>query len=120
MWHSDLIAYLIAAHHGKVRLSLRSMPNESGDPQDSDRKFARGIWEGDSLPAFPIGNGDVTEAVSMSLDLMLLGNTADRPSWLTRCMKLRDAWGPFRLAYFETLVRIADWRGSDRESGHES
>ncbi len=26
---ADLIAYLIAAHHGKVRMSIRSMPNEA-------------------------------------------------------------------------------------------
>lgn len=39
---SDLIAYLIAAHHGKVRMSLRSMPNENRPPE-TGRLFARGI-----------------------------------------------------------------------------
>jgi len=27
--HSDLAAYLVAAHHGKVRLSIRSLPTKS-------------------------------------------------------------------------------------------
>src|SRR6266446_2227889 len=41
----DLVAYLIAAHHGKVRLSIRSLPNEIGNPQKPDALFARGIWQ---------------------------------------------------------------------------
>jgi len=37
-----------------------------------------------------------------------------RPSWLARTLALRDDedHGPFKLAYLETLVRVADWRGS--------
>lgn len=38
---ADLIAYLIAAHHGKVRMSLRALPQESEAP--NGRLFARGI-----------------------------------------------------------------------------
>ncbi|MCB1077800.1 MAG: CRISPR-associated helicase Cas3', partial [Verrucomicrobiae bacterium] len=30
--HADLIAYVIAAHHGKVRLSIRSLPEEQPPP----------------------------------------------------------------------------------------
>jgi CRISPR-associated endonuclease/helicase Cas3 len=38
-------------------------------------------------------------------------------SWLERTLRLRDdpALGPFRLAYLETLVRVADWRASEEE-----
>lgn len=44
---ADLIAYIIAAHHGKVRMSLRAMPTE--EPAPEGRRFARGVWEGDVL-----------------------------------------------------------------------
>src|SRR5580693_4024533 len=30
---SDLIAYLIAAHHGKVRIGIRALPTEKGPPE---------------------------------------------------------------------------------------
>ena len=43
---ADLVAYLIAAHHGKVRMNLRALPHESG-PKDPDRKNA---WEGTDEP----------------------------------------------------------------------
>lgn len=111
--NADLIAYLIAAHHGKVRLSIRSMPNEQR-PTSPEQLFARGIWEGDYLPAVHIGNAeqDVSEEVSLSLECMRLGNSAKGRSWLSRCIALRDEYGPFRLAFLETLVRVADWRGS--------
>ena len=49
--HADLTAYLVAAHHGKVRMNLRALPRERA-PSDTDRageRFARGIWEGDEL-----------------------------------------------------------------------
>jgi len=109
----NLIAYLIAAHHGKVRLSIRSMPNEPR-PRDSSKKFARGIWEGDEMPTVDLGNGEWSSSFEVSLDLMSLGESEQGVSWLARTLALRDAdaHGPFRLAFLETLLRIADWRGS--------
>ncbi|QDV20613.1 CRISPR-associated nuclease/helicase Cas3 [Gimesia panareensis] len=121
---ADLVAYLIAAHHGKVRLSIRSMPNEV-KPSEADQLFGRGIWQHDELPHVEIGNelGEVSEALSLDLSLMQLGEYIDqqgqpRASWLTRALQLREAYGPFKLAYLETLVRVADWRGSN--SGRKS
>lgn len=110
----DLIAFLIAAHHGKVRASIRSLPNEVG-PSDSDRPFARGVCDGDILPTVDLGNGDIVPETRLSLDFMQLGESQHGPSWAARIVSLRDskAYGPFRLAYLETLVRIADWRGSN-------
>lgn len=109
----NLIAYLIAAHHGKVRLSIRSMPNEPR-PLDSSKKFARGIWEGDEMPNVDLSNGETSSSFEISLDLMSLGESGQGISWLARTLALRDAseHGPFRLAFLETLLRIADWRGS--------
>ena len=50
----DLVAYLAAAHHGKIRLSIRSLPIET-PPGNPDLRFARGIWEGDVLPQTELG-----------------------------------------------------------------
>lgn len=111
----DLVAYLIAAHHGKVRLSIRSLPNEKGDPQDSERLFARGIWQGDKLPAIQFDGFSVPET-TLDLSFMKLGEGPHGPSWLARAIALRDRLGPFRLAFLETLLRAADARATRNSS----
>jgi CRISPR-associated endonuclease/helicase Cas3 len=111
----DLIAYLIAAHHGKVRLSLRAMPEEKEPFPPYGPRFARGVWEGDELPEVEIAGRDTLPACRLRLDLMELGIGAMGPSWTARTQKLLDTYGPFRLAWMETLVRIADWRVSRAE-----
>jgi CRISPR-associated endonuclease/helicase Cas3 len=110
----DLIAYLAASHHGKVRLSIRSLPEEKR-PNDGQR-FARGIWDADLLPAVDLGE-TTAPAVSLSLELMELGLCEqppfeNQPSWAERMLRLRDRLGPFRLAFLETLLRCADERAS--------
>ncbi len=111
----DLVAYLVAAHHGKVRLSIRSLPNELRP--DGNRRFARGVWEGDTLRAVDLGDGVIAPAVRLSLEPMELGLCehppfAQQPSWAERVIRLRETLGPFRLAYLEALVRAADMRAS--------
>lgn len=110
----DLIAYLIAAHHGKVRLSIRSLPEENGDPQDAERPFARGIWQGDKLPFIQLGSLVVPETM-LDVSFMKMGEGLHGPSWLARTIALRDRIGPFRLAYLETLLRVADARASGKQ-----
>ncbi|MBA2435833.1 MAG: CRISPR-associated helicase Cas3' [Chthoniobacterales bacterium] len=112
----NLVAYLIAAHHGKVRLSLRSLPDER-TPTDF-RRFARGVWQGDELPAVDLGGGVIAPNILLSLEPMELGECeeepfAGEPSWIERVLRLRDSLGPFRLAYYESLLRAADERGSE-------
>lgn len=114
---SDLAVYLAACHHGKVRLSIRALPGES-KPQDDagkllDSKFARGIWDGDNLPAVELGDGVREAETLLDLEPMLMGASENGAlSWLERMIALRDELGVFRLAFLESLIRAADVRAS--------
>ncbi|HVC96111.1 MAG TPA: CRISPR-associated endonuclease Cas3'', partial [Pirellulales bacterium] len=111
----DLVAYLVAAHHGKVRLSIRSLPGEQRPPSINGEppRFARGVWEGDTLPRTDLGGGIWTSEIKLKLEPMVLGCGADGSrSWAARMLSLRDSFGLFRLAFLESLLRAADWRAS--------
>ena len=110
---SDLVAYLAASHHGKVRLSIRSMPDEFLPP-DKERRFARGIWDGEKIPTVDLGEGTTMPITQIDLSYMDLGDGSRGPSWLARMLALRDRddLGIFRLAYMEALVKSADERAS--------
>jgi len=110
----DLVAYLLATHHGKVRLSIRSLPRDER-PSEPDRLHARGVFDGDVLPECDLGHDQPFPETTLSLVPMRLGDTEGRPSWATRAMALRDRLGPFRLAFLEMLVRAADVRASMRK-----
>ena len=123
----DLTTFLIAAHHGKVRMSLRSQPGRDDRENDVEnhtreaagtrakdsRRIAFGVCDGDSIPAVDLGL-EQTREVQLDLSLMELGLGPAGPSWSERMRGLLMAHGPFRLAYWEALVRIADWRGTRR------
>ena len=115
---ADLVAYLIAAHHGKVRMNLRALPRESAtrDNARTGKLFARGIWEDDPLPSFDLGDGEQWDGGGLVLSVMELGwNEVTGESWTERTRDLLSKFGPFRLAWMETLLRIADWRASNKE-----
>ena len=112
---ADLIAYLILAHHGKVRTLLRSLPNETEPPDANTTLFARGVWQGDELPGFAIHDSETVTPMALRLDLMRLGRGSMGDSWTARTARLVKEHGPFRLAWLETLVRLADWRASRKE-----
>ncbi len=119
----DLVAYLIAAHHGKVRLSIRSLPGEE-PPADSppETRLARGILDGDEIPtqafvALSLEAPSHSRPLKLDLGLMEMGSDPARgPSWLARMLTLRDRLGLFPLAYLETLLRAADGRASAGEA----
>ncbi|RIV28096.1 CRISPR-associated helicase Cas3' [Alicyclobacillaceae bacterium I2511] len=115
----DLVAYLVASHHGKVRMSLRSFPGETVPPAvmgRSERLFARGVWEGDVLPPVTLGDGTQLPEQILRLNWMLLGRGVEGWSWLDRTTRLLATYGPFRLAWLETMLRVADWRASAQEA----
>ncbi len=109
--HPNLACYIVAAHHGKVRLSIRSLPTEK--PAPYGKRFARGVWEGDQMPAVKLGGNVVAPEITFSLASMELGLSKNgQPSWAERVLQLREDYGPFRLAYLEALLCAADRRAS--------
>ena len=125
----DLIAYLIAAHHGKLRMSAYTLAGENSDrlaDAESDDRFANpsgtlrrsilGIVDREEMPIVQLGE---TTVASFPLDLRNFAVGTDDDSgigsvWDDRVIGLIDdpMLGPFRLAYLELLVRLADWRAS--------
>lgn len=113
----DLVAYLVAAHHGKVRTSLRAWPEEPA-PDRSGARYARGVWEGDELLEVELPGGQRLPATTIGPELLSLVEIGTGPagaSWSERVERLIAAHGPFRLAFLEAVLRAADWRASAEE-----
>ena len=110
----DLVAYLAAAHHGKVRLTVRAMPDESSDDQNPPRIL--GVESDSTTVQFRLPDGRVVPPSVMRLDAFQLGSSAVGDSWQTRTQRLllREDLGPFRLGFLEAFVRAADARASAR------
>lgn len=91
-----LIPYLVACHHGKVRMTIQPRPTEQAPsdrsideskPKDNQpklksavsgpKRYALGVHEGDDLPEIDLGDGLVIAATKVSLACMELGGTAE-------------------------------------------
>jgi CRISPR-associated endonuclease/helicase Cas3 len=115
----NLLLYLVASHHGKVRVSLQAAPcdQEHSVAQAGDDLPIRGIREGDKIPPITLTLPDKTETTIPETTLTIapaaLG-LSERigVSWAERCGLLLAKHGPFTLAWFETLVRAADANAS--------
>lgn len=111
----DLLAYLVCAHHGKVRVAWHASP---ADQKANDSRLRlRGVREGDVLPPLLLtaANGEFHQLPATALDLSPseagLSPRTGR-SWTERVLKLVERFGPFTLAWLEALLRAADQRAS--------
>lgn len=116
----DLAAYIVAAHHGKVRLSIRALPGQKRGFLDTnpERDYLLGysISDVESLPPMIMQDGVQIAETVLDLAIAQIGlDDAGRQSWLDRSLALLGWLGPFRLAYLETYLRAADMRASKKE-----
>ncbi len=125
-----LAVYLAATHHGKARTVLRSTTDEGDDvfgvrsepstlalgadqwPLDFSiaKDGAEGRWEGSEFVL--TGHG----WTGLVADLLGPWRREDRSDVGVVPETEPRHLGPFALAYLEALVRIADWRASDKPS----
>jgi CRISPR-associated endonuclease/helicase Cas3 len=114
----NLLAYLVCAHHGKVRVTWHSAPGDQGyDVRDERGLPIRGVREGDELATCRIldGRGEPhwVPALTLHLDPAAIGlSPRYGASWSERVGELLRANGPFALSFLEALVRAADVRAS--------
>ncbi len=111
----DLLAYLVASHHGKVRAALHAAPKDQ-EYRDRDGRGLpiRGVREGDRLPAIAMEHGvPLLPEISLTLEPAAIGlSIRTGASWRERCLGLLERFGPAGLAYLESLLRAADVRAS--------
>ena len=96
----DLVAYLLMAHHGKVRRSLEPFPWQT--PEDP----LHGVVDGEDLPA--------VFGVSPTISLRFPKSGLGKKGWRPLTGSLLEGHGPFQLALLEGVVREADARASRR------
>lgn len=95
----DLTRYLVLAHHGRLRLAVR-------DSDAPDDQTILGLEHG-ATTEVPAMLGGPATTLAVSLDPF-----APDGDWTATTRSLLERYGPFTLAYLETVVRIADWRAS--------
>ncbi len=111
----DLVAYLVCAHHGKVRVSWHASPADQ--EAVDDRLRIRGIRDGETLPSVPIATADGLYAsvpeTELDLSPAALGlSPRTGRSWSERVLALTERHGVFALAWMEAILRSADQRAS--------
>ncbi|MGI8311639.1 type I-G CRISPR-associated helicase/endonuclease Cas3g [Saccharopolyspora hattusasensis] len=104
----ELAVYLAGAHHGHVRMTVHDTVSRGDD-------VLCGVCEGDVVPDLELGEVTVPGGVLSVTSFRLGGAEADGVSWTEMATRLRDRYGPFRLAMLEMLVRSADYAASARE-----
>ncbi|MGV1008967.1 MAG: type I-G CRISPR-associated helicase/endonuclease Cas3g [Dermatophilaceae bacterium] len=103
-WH-PLVRYLVAAHHGYLRVTARD-PRWDG----RDGRVVLGCVDHEPIPQLLVDGCELPESV---IDLGVF-RTGRADAWVDQSMDLLAELGPYRLAYLETVVRMADWRASAR------
>lgn len=110
----DLLAYLVLAHHGKVRVALHAGPKDQEYIARDDRGLPiRGVRDGDVLPAISLDGVNSLPSLSLSLAPAAIGlSPVTGRSWRDRTAALLRTHGPGALAYMEALLIAADRRAS--------
>lgn len=114
----DLVAFLVCAHHGKVRCQWAGSAVELSKPDEAGSSVF-GVKQNDLVKAFDLTTaaGKVVQLpdTTLHLDLAAIG-ASDRfgPSWSERVQRLLETFGPFQLAFLEAVLRAADWRASEQ------
>lgn len=126
-WH--LAAYIVASHHGKVRMSMR---NPSGIVLKDGIEYITGVSTDstDTIPNFLATSADVSTDVCLKIngwdeDKLITGpsiakigssrSANNSMSWIQMTHELLLTYGPFRLACLEAVFRAADQRASAKE-----
>jgi len=115
----DLLVYLVASHHGKVRAGFHAAPADQDHPVSrvGDEMPIRGVMAGDTIPAVHVAGakGETCQVPETRLTLAPAGmglSPVTGMSWAERVRHLLDRHGPFCLAWLEMVVRVADIRAS--------
>ncbi|HVT70494.1 MAG TPA: CRISPR-associated endonuclease Cas3'' [Trebonia sp.] len=114
----DLARYGVLAHHGKLRVRVpddEPVPPAAGPTMapataPSAPRMIRGLVDGVAVAIPPLLS---QPPARLTVDLSQFGDSdGGSSSWTKTVRALLDRYGPFRLAYLETVVRMADWRAS--------
>lgn len=125
----NLLLFLIASHHGKVRLSLQAAPADQQFPVENVEWIGggmpiRGIRDGDPLSGIILADAVGLDVAMPDLQLSLapaaIGlSSRYGPSWSERMLDLVSTLSPFLLGYLEGVVRAVDARASALPSHDE-
>ncbi|MEW6221262.1 MAG: Fic family protein, partial [Thermodesulfobacteriota bacterium] len=111
----DLVVYLVASHHGKIRLAWHACPADQAANDEQPR--IRGLHDGEVLPALLLSDAAglpwTLPACRLDLAPAAAGlNPSTGRGWTERVLGLLAEHGPFALACLEAVLRAADQRAS--------
>lgn len=111
----DLAAYLICAHHGKIRMTWHASPLDQAANDEHLRIM--GVKDGDFIPSITLvdSRNAYSRLPGFKVDLSPANaglNPSTGSGWTERVLRLLNQYGPFALAWLEAIFRAADQRAS--------